>query len=125
MEQGGGGGVEVCCHVRLRSSPPASCAGNTCLFSIHRVNLRSVSTLGAAGVSSKLPWTKISEFVGTRSAQQCMSKWYNGFGDKVLGIQYDDNDDLALVSSIWDQDPGDMNGAPHGTAVVASLTPAG
>ena len=40
-----------------------------------------------------------------------MSKWYGGYGDRVMGTQYDDTDDLALVSGVWDQDPSDAAGA--------------
>ena len=54
---------------------------------------------------------KIAAMVETRSPQQCMSKWYSGYGDKVMGTQFDDNDDLALVCGVWDQDPNEPAGA--------------
>jgi hypothetical protein len=48
--------------------------------------------------------------VGTRTALQCMQKWYSGFGDRAMGVTFSDDDNMALVKSIVAQDPLELSG---------------
>ncbi len=69
------------------------------------------------GREYNLPWMLIAGRVGTRTPSQCMDKWYGGYGDRVMGVVYDDADDLALVNSIWEQDPELPMGVCHPSPV--------
>lgn len=57
-----------------------------------------------------ISWKAVEAEMGTRSACQCIKKWYSGFGARALGRPWTASEDLALVQAVQEDGATEWSG---------------
>jgi hypothetical protein len=57
-----------------------------------------------------ISWRAVEADIGTRSAFQCIKKWYSEFGARALGKPWSASEDFALVEAVQEDGASEWSG---------------